>query len=50
MLHLKVVSAFKFIDLNLLYQPIHFGIFEAQYVKTLRTQIPVPSILSSDYP
>ena len=34
MLHLKVVSAFKFLDLNWLYQPIHVGIFEARYIKT----------------
>ena len=34
MLNFKVISAFKFIDLNLWYQPIHFWIFEAQYAET----------------
>ena len=37
MLNLKVVSAFKFIDLNLWYQPIHLGIFEASNIPMSKT-------------
>ena len=46
MKNFKVVSAFKFIDLNLWYQPIHFWIFEAQYVETLWAQVPSNSQLT----